>query len=147
MTQTSLLPVDPAVSPAQANRILTIRANLLPEEITAGRSARRTRGALIVALVLVLAALGGWYYYAQRQLDTANSNRDSASEQVMRAQSEKRRYSEVTKIINDRDTLKADLKALMADDLPWATYTNKLRANAAAAGVTIAEISGNVSKE
>ncbi|MDY7085639.1 MAG: PilN domain-containing protein, partial [Actinomycetota bacterium] len=39
------------------------------------------------------------------------------------------------------------LKALMADDLPWATYTNKLRANAAAAGVTIAEISGNVSKE
>ncbi|WP_133872961.1 hypothetical protein [Paractinoplanes brasiliensis] len=144
MTQTSLLPVDPAVSPAQANRILTIRANLLPEEITAGRSARRTRGGLIVAVVLVLAVLGGWYYYAVQQLDTANDNLDTASGQVLRAQQAKRGFAGVTGIINDRDALTADLKALMANDLPWATTTDKLRANAAAAGVTIEEISGTV---
>lgn len=144
MTQTSLLPVDPAVSPAQANRILTIRANLLPEEITAGRSARRTRGGLIVAVVLVLAVLGGWYYYAVQQLDTANDNLEAASGQVARAQQAKRGFAGVTGIINDRDALTADLKALMANDLPWATTTDKLRANAAAAGVTIDEISGMV---
>ncbi|MBL7260615.1 hypothetical protein [Paractinoplanes lichenicola] len=141
-TQTSLLPVDPAVSPAQASRVLTIRANLLPDEIKAGRTARRTRSALIVAVVLVVALLGGWYFYAVQHLDSANENLTSATDQVARTQNDKKKYNGVTETINNRDTMTADLKSLMANDLPWARHTDTLRANAAAAGVTIAEISG-----
>ncbi|WP_250000979.1 hypothetical protein [Actinoplanes sp. M2I2] len=143
-TQTALMPVDPAISPAQASRVLTIRANLLPEEIRAGRSARRTRFVLIGAVLAVVAGLGGWYMVAVHQLDTANENLTMATDQVARAQNEKKRNSAVTGTITDVKTVQQNLKALMALDLPWATDTDRLRADATEADVTIDSISGNL---
>ena len=59
-TTTALMPIDPAVSPQRVARILPIRANLLPSEITAGRNARRTRFALIGAVLVVVVVLARW---------------------------------------------------------------------------------------
>ncbi|MCO8272926.1 PilN domain-containing protein [Actinoplanes sp. TRM 88003] len=143
-TQTALMPVDPAVSPAQAARILTIRANLLPEEIRAGRSARRTRFALIGAVVAVIAGLGGWYAYAVHQVDTAHDNLTMATDQVRRVQNEKKKYSGVTATINDVKTVQNDLKSLLATDLPWATTMDRLRSDAKATDVVIDGLSGTM---
>ena len=140
-TQTTLMPVDPAISPAQASRVLTIRANLLPDEIKAGRNARRTRGALIVAVVVVIAVLAGWYFIAFQALNTAQDNLDTATDQVRQAQAQKAKYGTVTKTIANRDTVAGDIKSLMATDLPWATYTDAIRGNATAAGVTVNQMS------
>ncbi|MBU2670486.1 PilN domain-containing protein [Actinoplanes bogorensis] len=140
-TQTTLMPVDPAVSPAQASRVLTIRVNLLPDEIKAGRSARRTRGALIVAVVVVVAVMAGWYFLAFQALSTAQTNLDNATGQVQQAQAQKARYNNVTKTIANRDAVAGDIKTLMVDDLPWATYTDAIRSNATAAGVSVGQIS------
>ena len=143
-TRTALLPIDPAVSPAQASRVLPIRANLLPEEITAGRNARRTRMALIAAVIAVVAVLAGWYVYAVQQFDAAQENLDTASRQVQRAQNDKKQYAAVVKIISNRDDVTADLKKVMANDLPWAKYTNVLRTNAAIADVTVDEVAATM---
>ncbi|GAB2598071.1 hypothetical protein Aab01nite_73880 [Paractinoplanes abujensis] len=143
-TQTSLMPVDPAVSPAQASRVLAIRANLLPDEITAGRNARRTRSLLIATVLAVIAGLGGWYVYAVQNLDSATENLTSATDSVAKAQNDKKKYAGVTGIISDRDQVKADLKTLMANDLPWAKTTDTLRSTAAAANVTVKDMGANV---
>ncbi|MCM4080835.1 PilN domain-containing protein [Paractinoplanes hotanensis] len=145
-TQTALMPVDPAVSPAQASRILTIRANLLPEEIRAGRSARRTRFLLIGAVLAVIAVMAGWYLYAVQQVTTAQDNLTMATDQVQRIQNEKKKYSGVTATINDVKTVEQDLKTLLGTDLPWATNMDNLREDAVAADVQIGTISGSLSE-
>nr|WP_221382800.1 PilN domain-containing protein [Actinoplanes polyasparticus] len=145
-TQTALMPVDPAVSPAQASRILTIRANLLPEEIRAGRSARRTRFLLIGAVLAVIAVMAGWYLYAVQQVTTAQDNLTMATVQVQRVQNDKKKYSGVTGTINDVKAVEQDLKTLLGTDLPWATNMDDLRADAAEADVQIGTISGSLSE-
>ena len=145
-TQTALMPVDPAVSPAQASRVLSIRANLLPDEIRAGRSARRTRFLLIGAVLAVIAVMAGWYLYAVQQVDTANKNLSRAAGQVKRVQDEKEKHSGVTDTINDVKTVEQDLKTLLATDLPWATNMDDLRDDAVAADVQIGTISGALSE-
>ncbi|WP_127499535.1 hypothetical protein [Actinoplanes solisilvae] len=143
-TPTALMPIDPAVSPAQVSRVLTIRANLLPDEIRAGRNARRTKVGLIGAVAAVLAVLAGWYVYAVRQVDMANENLTSATDQVRRAQNDKKKYSGVQQIIDDRDAVTADLKTLLATDLPWATNMDSLRVDAKATEVKIDTIAGTM---
>jgi Tfp pilus assembly protein PilN len=143
-TPTALMPIDPAVSPAQVSRVLTIRANLLPDEIRADRNARRTKVVLIGAVIAVIAALAGWYLYAVQQVSTANENLTTAADQVRRAQNDKKKYSGAQQIIDDRDAVKADLKTLLATDLPWAATMDSLRADAKATDVVISAISGTV---
>ncbi|MCY1142855.1 hypothetical protein OWR29_33085 [Actinoplanes sp. Pm04-4] len=145
-TQTALMPVDPAISPAQASRILGIRANLLPDEIRAGRSARRTRFVLIGAVLAVLLGLGGWYMVAVHQLNTATDNLTMATDQVARAQAEKKKNSAVTDTMNDLKSMQDELKTLLGTDLPWATTMDSLRADAKEAGVTIGTLSGTVTE-
>jgi len=146
-TPTALMPIDPAVSPAQASRILPIRANLLPDEIRAGRNARRTKVVLIGAVLAVIALLAGWYLYAVEQVSAADKNLATATKQVRKAQDDKKKYSGAQVIIDDRDAVTADLKSLLADDLPWATTMDRLRADAKATGVFIDVISGTVIKD
>ncbi|MGK5681051.1 hypothetical protein [Actinoplanes sp. URMC 104] len=143
-TPTALMPIDPAVSPAQVSRVLPIRANLLPGEILAGRNARRTRIALIGAVVIVVAVLAAWYLFAVQSLSGANENLATASDAVQRAQNDKKAYRDVVTVIKDRDTATADLKTLMADDLPWAKTLDTVRDNAKATDVTIDNIGGTL---
>ncbi|MBM2618916.1 hypothetical protein JIG36_25480 [Actinoplanes sp. LDG1-06] len=143
-TQTALMPVDPAISPAQASRVLTIRANLLPDEIKAGRNARRTRSGLILAVIVVVAGMAGWYFYAVQQLNTADENLSTASAQVIKAQNDKKAYTQVVTVIGDRDTLTDEMKTLLANDLPWSTMMDTVRSNAEAAEVTVDELGATV---
>ncbi len=143
-TQTALMPIDPAMTPAQVFRIPAIRAHLLPEEIKAGRNAKRTRVGLIGAVIIVIVGLAGWYVVALQQLSSANDNLATATDQVQRAQAAKKDYVGVTRVIADRDAVTGDLKSLLANDLPWATTLDTLRKNAKDSEVTIDVIGGTV---
>lgn len=144
---TALMPLDPAVSPEQATRILPIAADLLPQEITAGRNARRVRAFLVVAAVLVAAVMGGWYVYAVKQRTAAADASASADRTVadLRSKMQADKYVDVTKSITTADTLRADLKATLPQDLPWATLLNQLRATAKAKKVTLDTVVATVS--
>ncbi|SNY29249.1 hypothetical protein [Paractinoplanes atraurantiacus] len=143
---TTLMPIDPAVSPEQASRVLPIRANLLPGELTAGRNARRTRFLLIGAVVVVIGVLAGWYAYAYQQHSDAQTNLDTANGMVEQATDRKSDYSKVTGLMNDETRVQAELKSLLASDTPWSTDFGYIRTDAAAAGVTLTELSGTLTE-
>ena len=144
-TTTALLPIDPAVSPQQIARVLPIRANLLPAEITAGRRAKRVRIALIGAVLAVVVVMGLWYVYAVQQKATATENLEVVNNQVRLAQQSKTRHTELTRIINEQEVITKELKTLLANDLPWAKTLDTVRATGTAAGVTVTEIVGTMS--
>ncbi|WP_433301276.1 hypothetical protein ACQP2F_05625 [Actinoplanes sp. CA-030573] len=139
---TALMPLDPAVSPEQANRILPIRTNLLPDEITAGRNARRIRLLLIAAVVLAVVVMGGWYVYAIKQRNHALDDANAVNDQVatVRKQTTTKEFKAVTDAIKQTETLKADLKSTMTGDLPWDTLLDQLRSTATAKEVTISAV-------
>jgi Tfp pilus assembly protein PilN len=145
--QTALMPLDPTVSPQQSLRILPIRANLLPDEITAGRNARRTRTLLAAVLVLTIAVLAGWCMYAVRDRNAAADELASVTKQVDDTSREMKadKYTKVTKTIQERDTITDQLKAAMANDLPWYTLMDQLRTTGIAS-VKITSISGALDK-
>jgi hypothetical protein len=139
---TSLMPFDPALSPQQVNRILPIRANLLPAEITSGRNARRMRTIVIAAVVLVVVALGGWYASAEHDRSLAQHDLDTVNKAIQNANQTKlhKDLADVTSTTNRNTEISGQLKTLMAQDLSWSTLLNRLRSTGAGANVTITRV-------
>ena len=139
---TALLPLDPALSPEHINRILPIRTNLLPEEITAHRNAHRTRVVLAGAVILVALLTGGWYLQADKQRDLVNQDLASVTGQVdaLRRDTKAKELTKVTDTIAERDAIAADLKSTMKKDLPWQTLLDSLRTTATTKKATLTTI-------
>jgi Tfp pilus assembly protein PilN len=146
---TTLLPLDPAISPEHVNRVLPIRANLLPAEITAARNARRTRVVLAGMVVLVVVLVGGWYWHADKQRDLVNTDLASVTKQVdtIRKETRSDEYKTVTTKIETRDQIVADLKQALAKDMPWQTLLDSLRSTATSKKVTLGSIVGALDED
>nr|WP_296070441.1 PilN domain-containing protein [uncultured Actinoplanes sp.] len=145
-TSTGLLPIDSAVSPQQVNRVLPIRANLLPSEITAVRNARRIRYGLIGAVILVIVLIAGWYLYAVGVKNAAVRDLATVSDQVRQAQQRKQSHRDLTDTISEQETLTAQLTTIQAKDLPWATMLDRVRAAGTRLGVTTDSVTGTLQR-
>jgi hypothetical protein len=139
---TTLMPLDPAISPQRATRLLAISASLLPEEIIAARRARRTRAWVIVVVILVACLLGAFFYLVRQDTRAADEELSAATAEVTDLQRAQRAYGEVVDVQNDTATLNKQLKTAMASDLDWASLLDQLRSVGAAAGVTVVGING-----
>ncbi|MEU4244023.1 PilN domain-containing protein [Actinoplanes sp. NPDC026619] len=149
-SSTALMPLDPAVSPDHAMRILPIRANLLPPEVTSGRNARRTRFLLIGAVVLVVAVMGGWYVLADKQRDLVSQDLTSTTEQadtIRNTMRTNKEYSQVTTVINDQTAITTDLTTVLAKDLPWYTLMDTMRSAASKKGGTLTSVSATMTDD
>ena len=144
MATTALMPVDPASSPQSISRVLSIRANLLPAEIMAGRNARRMRVVVIVVVALVAVLLGVWYVHALNEKKLADQDLADVSAQVAAVQKSQNQYQGVVTIKSQNETITKQLTALLAKDLPWNTVTDTIRDTATETGVSIAGISGTL---
>lgn len=144
MAVTALLPVDPATSPQQISRVLNIRANLLPPELTAGREARRMRVFVIVALVLVAALLSAWYAHARSEKSQADRDLDEVSAQIVKIRSGQSQDNKAATVKKQNETITTQLKTLLAQDLRWAALTDEVRSTGAKAGVTLTAVSGSL---
>ncbi|GAA2522194.1 PilN domain-containing protein [Winogradskya humida] len=142
---TTLMPVDPAMSPQRATRVLHISASLLPEEIISARRARRTRGWAIVAVIIVACLLGGWFFVANQETRAADDELSTATTEVTDLQRSQRAYKEVVDVQNSTDTLSKQLKAVMKSDLGWAALYVTLNDTAAASGLTLNGVQGALS--
>jgi hypothetical protein len=143
---TTLMPLDPATSPQRINRVLTISAHLLPEEIVAARRARRTRAWVLVILAVVVALLAGWYIYAAHEKTKADRNLQRvATEAAILQQSQNKDFADVVTVRTGTEALDKQLRTVMADDLPWATLLNTLDTTATKAGVEVTGISASLS--
>jgi len=140
---TTLMPVDPAVSPQRVNRLLTISANLLPEEVIAGRRARRTRTWVIGIVVLVALLCGGWIAYADHQRQEADRELTAVTSDVVSLQRDQRGYASVVQLRIEADELKGQLQTVMANDLDWAALLKMLRGTGPA-GIEVSDVSGKI---
>lgn len=141
---TTLMPLDPATSPQRASRVLNISARLLPEEIVAGRRARKVRGQVIVMLVVFLALLGGWYGYAGYQKQVAQSELQQVTDDARHLQQQQTGYADVVDVQKQTTTIGKQLSTLLANDLPWATLFSTVRQTGTNAGVTVEGVNGQL---
>ncbi|MEV4639243.1 hypothetical protein AB0J80_18000 [Actinoplanes sp. NPDC049548] len=144
---TTLMPVDPAVSAQRVNRILAISASLLPEEVVAGRRARRIRGWVIVMVVIVAALCGAWIVAAQRDVQAADEELTAATGEVADLQHAQDKYASVVQLRNDTDLLKTQLKTTMANDLDWAEMLSMLRSTGEPMDIDVDGINGSVDND
>jgi len=144
---TTLMPVDPAMSPQRVTRLLGISANLLPEEIVTARQARRTRTWVLLVVVLVAALCAGWAVLANREKAAADDELTAATTEVIRLQRDQREYASVVKVRNDTDQLRAQLKTLMANDLDWAALLTLLRTTGEPSDVVVDGVTGDLAKD
>jgi hypothetical protein len=143
---TTLLPIDPQ-TPQRVNRILTISANLLPEEIVGARRARRARTWTAVVVLLVTILCAAWFTLAYREKQTAESDLEAATDTVTALQREQRSYSGVVQVRNETTALSGQLKAVMADDLNWRDLLDTLRTTGARSKIEIDGINGKLADE
>jgi hypothetical protein len=136
------MPLDPALSPQRVTRVLTISADLLPDEIVAARRARRTRSWVLAVLVLVLAGIGGWYVQAEHDLRTATDELATVTGEAASLQRDQTKYAPVVDVQTQTKAITRQLGTLLAKDLPWATLIDTLRDTGTDAGVTVAGMSG-----
>jgi hypothetical protein len=141
MASTTLMPLDPALSPQRVARVLTISANLLPDEIVGARRARRSRGWVVVALIVVVVLLACWYVWAVGRVRAAGEELGHVTGQATALQKSQTRYQEVVDIQNETMAISRELKALLANDLPWATLLDTLRKTGDASGIEVTGIS------
>jgi len=141
---TTLMPLDPAVSPERVTRLLTISARLLPEEIIAARRARRTRGLVIVVVAVFAGLCGMWAVYADRERQAADKDLTAATAEVAKLQEVQRGFAPVVKVRSDTTQLKTQLTAVMANDLDWAALLDTLRRTGAASDIKIAGVNGKL---
>jgi cytoskeletal protein RodZ len=129
MNTTALMPVDPSVSPQQAARVLTIRADLLPPEIRDGRRARRTRTLIAILLVATLAVLGTWYWQALVAKQAADDAYNETFQTLTKARADQK-TDELKALIEyqeDGETLDRELTAILTNDLSWTNMINVIR--------------------
>lgn len=141
---TALMPLDPSVSPQHASRVLPIRANLLPQDISDGRRARRTRTVVIIAALLTVSLLGAWYWHATVQKQNAEDDFEFVTSQVTKVQKDQRDYSHLTTTKNNITVMNGQLAKLMADDLPWQSTLDLVRTTGTKYEVVVSELNGSL---
>ena len=134
---TTLIPSDPATSPQWSNRTLTISADLLPEEIVAARRVRRTRGWVIVAVVVVAGLCAAWFAFALHEKQNADDELTVATTEVTDLQRDQREFSDTVRVQADTALINERLQTVMAGDLDWAALLAALRSAGTPSRITL----------
>jgi hypothetical protein len=146
-TSTTLMPLDPALTPQQVNRVITISADLLPEEVVAARRGRRTRGWVLAVVGVVVLALGGWYLIADHSTSEANADLEAVNSQQARLQRQQTTYADVVDVQAETVTISKQLRTLFANDLQWAALIDRLRTAGTDSEVTVDSITANLNAD
>jgi hypothetical protein len=121
-------------------RISSIAANLLPIEITDSRRANKMRWVVAGGLVVVLALLSVWVYYAHKKTSDQEAALTKANDKVASVQREQQKYSALKTTKNSDAALSAELSKLMATDVAWYDLVPALGTAATTANVVITNI-------
>jgi Tfp pilus assembly protein PilN len=143
---TTLMPPEIAVSAEGALRLLPIVANLLPAEIVESRRVRRVRRIVLSAVAAFVVLLAVWYGLASHQTSTARGSLSTAEDNVARLQQQQRAFTDVVKTQADSQAIRAQLAALLAEDLQWSRLLSALQ-DVAPTGVQVTGVSGALTAE
>jgi hypothetical protein len=146
---TTLIPLDPAATVQRSTRILSISANLLPEEVVAARRARRTRGWVFVVVAIVAVLCASWFALALHEKHDAQEELNAANATVADLRNAQKQFDETLKVQADTKLLNEQLRVVMGNDLDWAALLATLRNAGAPSHITVDGVNGqlNVAKE
>ena len=96
--------------------------NLLPPEILAGRTFRRTQKVLGASVVVVLLALGGAYALQVQDANTAADELAVSQATGARLKAEQAKYADVPKVYQAIDEAQTARQTAMGQDVEWSRY-------------------------
>jgi Tfp pilus assembly protein PilN len=142
---TTMLPETPVPGPPPltSDRVVTIRANLLPDVVIGRRRLREIKRMIAVALALVLVLMLAWYLFAVLQTSSARSDRDSAKRKAVSLTKQSQQFAPLIAAQNQSLAIKTELTKLMVGDLQWKNMLAVIRAKAPG-GVVVNSITATV---
>ncbi len=143
---TTLVPPTPATSPkppASGPRFVTVRADLLPDEIIGARQADVVRRQVLIGLVVVVALLIAGYGASWWQTSTARSDLSDAQRQGVAYRNQQNEFGPLVAAQNGVQAIRGELQKLMVGDLSWKTMLTTLRSQAPS-GITLTNVSATV---
>jgi Tfp pilus assembly protein PilN len=143
MTATVVPPAAPTRPPAGELRFVTVRANLMPDEVLRSRRDVVVRKRVLAGLVVVAILLVGGYGWSWWQTRSANSALAAAQRQGMQLQAQQSQFGPVVKAQEQITSVQTQLHTMMSRDLQWKTMLVALRATEPA-GVTLTAVTGTV---
>jgi Tfp pilus assembly protein PilN len=144
MMATTMTPPTATPKPAGGDlRFVSIRADLLPDEIVSARQAEVVRKQVLVALGVVVVLLIGWYGLSKWQTSSANGDLHRARSAGVALQTEQNQFAPLVQAQSDISSIQTQLRTLMTGDLSWKTMLTTL-AGKAPAGVAIDSVNGTV---
>jgi Tfp pilus assembly protein PilN len=142
---TIILPEAPAPHPAAAAevmRFVSIRADLLPDEITDARRVRQMTRKVAVGLVAVVALVICGYGVSAWQTSRAKNGLADVQRTSASLISQQRKFAPLVLVQSQAAAIKVELTKLMVGDLSWTDLLATLR-KSAPAGMTITTITGS----
>lgn len=125
--------IDVQKSSAQDAAVHTVyaipRVNLLPPEILAERSLRRTKVALGAVVLAVLGGVAGGFVLAAASADSAQEGLAAEQARTTTLSAEQAKYAEVPAVISQVEAAKAVQATAMSSDVLWAPYLNHIAAS------------------
>ena len=131
---TTTLPPAPAPEPRLVHngpgRFVSIRASLLPTEITDKRRLGELKRRIAVGLVALIVLLVAWYAYGMFQTSQAKSNLSSAQQRNRSLISQELQFGPLVIAQTQSAQINSQLTQLMVGDVRWKDMLATLRANA-----------------
>lgn len=124
-------------------RFVPIHANLLPDEVIAGRRVRQTQRRLLIGLGALVLLLFAWYGFATFQTHNARSHLNAAQDRTARLEQTLRGYAPLVTAQTESAQIQQSLTRLMAGDLQWSGLLTTLQ-NSAGGGVGITRVEGTL---
>ena len=143
---TTLVPETPAAPPprSEPTRYPAVFANLLPDEVIAGRRTRHLQQRILVGLGVLLVVLVGWYGLSVLQTSNAKGDLSSAKRTAIQLQNKQRAFAPLVTAQQQSAAIRSKLTQLMAGDLQWSDLLGVLRARAPQ-GIEVTAVNGTLS--
>jgi Tfp pilus assembly protein PilN len=141
------VPIAPAAQEHAAGdptNFVSVRANLLPEEVVAARSARRLRRRVISGLVTVLVLLSSGYAYSRWQTHRARTELAAVQADAAALHRKQQQYAPLVEAQTRSAQIESTLRTLMRTDVPWTALLNSLGSTAIASRVVLDSVAANL---
>ena len=126
---TMMVPSPPEVDQLPEVRFLTVRANLLPDEVLESRRVRRVRKVVLFAIVATVGLMAAWAGVAFLQTTSANADLHSAETQSTLLTQEQSHYASLVQAQEQASAIDHHLATLMAYDIDWAKFDAEVMAS------------------
>jgi Tfp pilus assembly protein PilN len=129
--------------PGDEARVVTVFANLLPEEVVAGRRLRALQRNIVFGLFGLVVVLVAVYALSWWQTENSRTDLNDQQQRTTALQNRLKDYGPLLKAQTEAAGISQTLSTLMANDLSWRDLINRLQKQAHG-DVVITGVSGSV---